>query len=68
MLLAEGSHLAHFRFGNDVEVSSIPKGYLYFAIFFSLFVEFLNIKMRKNAKPVKLHNSEIKDEKLKDIL
>ena len=66
MLLAEGSHLAHFRFGNDVEVSSIPKGYLYFAIFFSLFVEFLNIKMRKNAKPVKLHNSEIKDEKLKD--
>ena len=68
MLLAEGSHLAHFRFGNDVEVSSIPKGYLYFAIFFSLFVEFLNIKMRKNAKPVKLHNSEIKDEKLKEIL
>jgi predicted tellurium resistance membrane protein TerC len=68
MLLAEGSHLAHFRFGNDVEVSSIPKGYLYFAIFFSLFVEFLNIKMRKNAKPVKLYNSEIKDEKLKDIL
>lgn len=66
MLLAEGSHLAHFRFGNDVEVSSIPKGYLYFAIFFSLFVEFLNIKMRKNTKPVKLHNSEIKDEKLKD--
>jgi hypothetical protein len=66
MLIAEGSHLAHFRFGNDVEVSSIPKGYLYFAIFFSLFVEFLNIKMRKNAKPVKLHNSEIKDEKLKD--
>jgi predicted tellurium resistance membrane protein TerC len=66
MLLAEGSHLAHFRFGKDVEVSSIPKGYLYFAIFFSLFVEFLNIKMRKNAKPVKLHNSEIKDEKLKD--
>lgn len=68
MLLAEGSHLAHFRFGNDVEVSSIPKGYLYFSIFFSLFVEFLNIKMRKNAKPVKLHNSEIKDEKLKEIL
>ena len=66
MLLAEGSHLAHFRFGNDVEVSSIPKGYLYFAIFFSLFVEFLNIKMRKNSKPVKLHNSEIKDDKLKD--
>ena len=66
MLLAEGSHLAHLRFGNDVEVTSIPKGYLYFAIFFSLFVEFLNIKVRKNSKPVKLHNSQIKDEKLKD--
>lgn len=60
MLIAEGSHLAHFRFGNDVEVSSIPKGYLYFSIFFSLFVEFLNIKMRKNSnKPVKLKNNEI---------
>ena len=66
MLLAEGSHLAHFRFGNDTEVSSIPKGYLYFSIFFSLFVEFLNIKMRKNNKAVKLHNNEIVDEKLKD--
>ena len=66
MLLAEGSHLAHFRFGNDTEVSSIPKGYLYFSIFFSLFVEFLNIKMRKNNKAVKLRNNEILDEKLKD--
>lgn len=67
MLIAEGSHLAHFRFGNDVEVSSIPKGYLYFSIFFSLFVEFLNIKMRKNSnKPVQLKNNEIVDEKLKD--
>jgi predicted tellurium resistance membrane protein TerC len=66
MLLAEGSHLAHFRFGNDVEVSSIPKGYLYFAIFFSLFVEFLNLKMKKSNKVVKLHNNTIIDEKLKD--
>ena len=67
MLIAEGSHLAHFRFGNDVEVTSIPKGYLYFSIFFSLFVEFLNIKMRKNSnKPVKLKNNEIVDKKLKD--
>ncbi len=67
MLIAEGSHLAHFRFGKDVEVTSIPKGYLYFSIFFSLFVEFLNIKMRKNSnKPVKLKNNEIVDQKLKD--
>jgi predicted tellurium resistance membrane protein TerC len=66
MLIAEGSHLAHFKFGNDLEVGVIPKGYLYFAIFFSLFVEFLNIKMRKNSKPVKLKNSTIKDKELTD--
>jgi predicted tellurium resistance membrane protein TerC len=66
MLLAEGSHLAHFRFGNDVEVHSIPKGYLYFSIFFSLFVEFLNLKMKKSRNSVKLHNNEILDDKLKD--
>jgi predicted tellurium resistance membrane protein TerC len=64
MLLAEGSHLAHFRFGSDVEIGVIPKGYLYFAIFFSLFVEFLNIKMRKNNKPVQLKNNKIMDEDL----
>ena len=50
MLLAEGSHLAHFRFGRDGEVTSIPKGYLYFSIFFSLFVEFLNIRLRRKSK------------------
>jgi predicted tellurium resistance membrane protein TerC len=67
MLLAEGSHLAHFRFGNDLEVHSIPKGYLYFSIFFSLFVEFLNLKMKKSSrKPVVLHNSKIIDKKLED--
>jgi predicted tellurium resistance membrane protein TerC len=64
MLLAEGSHLAHFRFGNDVEVTSIPKGYLYFSIFFSLFVEFLNLRMKKSKKPVKLHNNKIIDKDL----
>jgi predicted tellurium resistance membrane protein TerC len=66
MLIAEGSHLAHFKFGNDVEVGTIPKGYLYFSIFFSLFVEFLNLKMKKNKKPVKLHNNKIRDKQLKD--
>ena len=65
MLLAEGSHLAHFKFGNDTEVGIIPKGYLYFSIFFSLFVEFLNLKMKKSKNVVQLHNSKI-DEKLKD--
>lgn len=66
MLLAEGSHLAHFRFGNDLEVGTIPKGYLYFSIFFSLFVEFLNLRMKKSRNPVKLRNSTIKDKELED--
>ena len=65
MLLAEGSHLAHFEFfGNAVH--SIPKGYLYFAIFFSLFVEFINLRMKKSKNPVVLKNSQIVDDKLKD--
>lgn len=66
MLLAEGSHLAGFKFLGENEVHSIPKGYLYFSIFFSLFVEFLNLKMKKSSKPVQLHNNKIQDEKLKD--
>jgi predicted tellurium resistance membrane protein TerC len=66
MLIAEGSHLAHFQFGNDVEVGAIPKGYLYFSIFFSLFVEFLNLRMNKKRNPVKLHNNTIMDKELED--
>ena len=30
----------------------IPKGYVYFALSYSLFVEFLNIRMRKNTKKI----------------
>ena len=37
----------------------IPKGYTYFAMGFALFVEVLNIKLRKQAPvPVKLHNPQ----------
>mgnify|MGYP000442258039 CR=1 FL=1 len=32
----------------------VPKGYIYFAVFFSLVVEMLNMRMRKNRNPVKL--------------
>lgn len=32
----------------DQEIGAVPKGYLYFAIVFSLAVEFINMKMRKN--------------------
>ncbi len=66
MLIAEGSHLAHFKFGNDTEVGTIPKGYLYFSIFFSLFVEFLNLRMKKTKNAVKLHNNKIIDKDLKN--
>jgi predicted tellurium resistance membrane protein TerC len=33
----------------------IPKGYVYFAMAFSVFVEALNIRMRRKAAPVHLH-------------
>lgn len=38
--------------GFDVHV---PKGYIYFAMAFSVSVEMLNIRMRKKLEPVKLH-------------
>ncbi len=41
----------------------ISKGYIYFAMGFSVFVEFLNIKMRKPATPVKLHQPITEDAK-----
>jgi len=33
----------------------IPKGYIYFAMAFSVFVEMINIRVRKKSDPVKLH-------------
>jgi len=56
MLIAEGAHLAHLTIA-DAEVGAVPKGYLYFAITFSLFVEFLNMRLRANRRkrPVQLH-------------
>ncbi len=35
----------------------IPKGYIYFAMGFSVFVEAINLRSRAKAKPVKLHQS-----------
>jgi predicted tellurium resistance membrane protein TerC len=41
--------------GFDIHV---PKGYIYFAMAFSISVEFINLRMRKKmAQPVKLHKS-----------
>ena len=42
MLMIEGVHV------------HVDKGYIYFAIFFSLVVEILNMNLRKNSKPVDL--------------
>jgi predicted tellurium resistance membrane protein TerC len=35
----------------------IPKGYIYFAMGFSIFVEMINLRVRKKAEPVHLHRS-----------
>ena len=40
----------------------IPKGYIYFAMAFSVFVEMLNLRMKGKAKPVELRN-RFSDEK-----
>lgn len=56
MLITEAAHLSETElFGNTV--GAIPKGYLYFAIAFSLFVEFLNYRIKKKN-----------DKKLKEIM
>jgi predicted tellurium resistance membrane protein TerC len=44
-LIAEGFH------------QHISKGYIYAAMAFSVFVEFLNLRLRKKAVPVHLHNA-----------
>ena len=41
----------------------IPKGYIYFAMAFSVFVEMINLKMRKKSQPVKLHSPISEEEK-----
>jgi predicted tellurium resistance membrane protein TerC len=47
-LLVEGLH------------QHISKGYIYFAMGFSVFVEILNLRVRSGAKPVKLHEEYVK--------
>jgi len=48
------------------EIGAVPKGYLYFAIAFSLFVEFLNMRIRKKKDTLQLHGimEEAKNEGL----
>ena len=49
MLIAEGAHLGHVVIAGE-GLGTLPKGYLYFAIAFSLLVEVLNMKLRKKTK------------------
>ena len=51
-LVAEGFH------------QHIPKGYIYGAMAFSVFVELLNMKLRKKSDPVNLHNAYVEEEQL----
>ena len=37
----------------------IPKGYVYFAMGFSVFVEAMNLRMRKKAEPVHLRDAYV---------
>lgn len=53
MLITEAAHLSHAEFFGT-SVGAIPKGYLYFAIAFSLFVEFLNYRTTKNKNSAKI--------------
>ncbi|MCU0338333.1 MAG: TerC family protein [Spirosomaceae bacterium] len=62
MLIAEGAHLANISILGS-HVGSVPKGYLYFAIAFSLLVEMLNIQMRKKSNPVQLRDYKAQAEK-----
>lgn len=41
----------------------VPKGYIYFAVFFSVIVEVINMRIRKSTHPVKLHHSLPEDTK-----
>ncbi|MCD8043760.1 MAG: TerC family protein [Tannerellaceae bacterium] len=51
MLILEAAYLAELTFWGHT-VQEIPKGYIYFAIAFSLLVEVLNMRLRKKRKQV----------------
>ena len=51
MLLVEAVHLSNISIFGTV-VGEIPKGYIYFAIAFSLLVEFINMKIRKKSNGI----------------
>ncbi len=56
-LLLIGMSLVAESFGQH-----IPKGYIYFAMGFSVFVEMLNLRYRQRQKPVHLRQTYLEDE------
>ena len=56
MLMTEGAHLGHIEIFGEA-IGAIPKGYLYFAIFFSLIVEMLNMRFRKKVDHIDLNSA-----------
>jgi predicted tellurium resistance membrane protein TerC len=40
----------------------VPKGYIYFAMGFSVFVEMINLRLRKKSTPIHLRDRYVKDE------
>jgi predicted tellurium resistance membrane protein TerC len=44
----------------------IPKGYIYFAMGFSVFVEMINLRVRKGGVPVDLHEPYTADDGRKE--
>lgn len=56
-LLLIGFLLVTESFVINGEEIHVPKGYIYFAMAFSLVVEMLNLRMKKNSEPVRLKNS-----------
>ena len=48
MLTTESMHISHAVLAGQ-EIGAVPKGYLYFAIAFSLAVEFINMRIRKKS-------------------
>jgi predicted tellurium resistance membrane protein TerC len=45
----------------------VPKGYIYFAMAFSLGIEILNMKIRKKSKPVTLKKDDVNKPGLKNV-
>jgi predicted tellurium resistance membrane protein TerC len=41
----------------------IPKGYIYFAMGFAIFVEMINLRVRRSVAPVRLHQAYVPEEK-----